>query len=1034
MIEQVVCSRVRYLFLSLTVLLCAGLRLELCAAEHARIRIRAHQPGVTEPVAVRAVIERSDGEIVPGEWGDSNWPPVAIRGKAMTPDMTVEVPVGQTRLTLAKGPDYFPLTIVTNLAEPNRTYTIEASLQPVFDLYQKGWRAGDAHIHFYHGDGQVFRGPEEAYAICAAGGLNFASLAGEHFGAPTLNQDQSRRVWKPYEATDCRIWLGAESPKNAWGHHAAILYDPWSVRDSLPYHHGLYEVHRQGGVVFPVHPDRVFPFRDFAGERSLFPLNNHYKYYPIAALAGHLIDGWSGISDEPANANMLPPYFALLRLGYKIPLLADSDFCMDRANNGLKGVGFWLNYLQLEGHEVTPAAVATAIRKGRVMSTSGPLVLFSIDDASSGDILPADGRERTVRIQASHTFNPWTLGTRTFSQAAECKIDRIDLFRNAEVLRSWTPDAPTADLSLTIAESDEAQYMVRVLGNEGVWMAGYASPIYFTRQPDAERQPEVFKMLVNGRLYDAATGNSLTGTVSSVRYGRVDWTIGTDEQGRFRARVPIDAELVARDANGRNFSRNLFHDEAAYAFCHYLPERFTNKAEAIEPFRELIREVTWEFPLGFQLADSYVRRELSGDFSIEDVVVLSAPERWPDKKSSELAMLFTDKTQVQPGDILNFAVLIRAPQSGKVGENISIGCYAWDPRQPRVYTRYGTLLEARERTGLMDFGDGFYLLKSSVLVPEWAANSTRTTGGLRISAAVRQGFSALEDVNLIVPVGPTRRELLVSTTWDGMPATWGDSGHGPCGFFRESFQARYPDYRTMAVRLKVGGLRIRVEPKHDTAHHPDADDAVFTDHFYYDGQCEPEYRNVAFRDRVRSQPEETDFSSVPLQDPPDETAPDIALMEPLERAEVTSPVSFYFHVEDAGLSGAGRATLLVNSEAVAESHEMGPSQLELPPGEYRWQIEALDRAGNSARSDQRTFTVIDPAHNYSEPLLELSPSTATQLNLLLTVRPNQNYFLETTTDLLDWRVFLRTNAASQTISISDPLTTNAVKIYRIQGR
>ena len=43
------------------------------------------------------------------------------------------------------------------------------------------------------------------------------------------------------------------------------------------------------------------------------------------------------------------------------------------------------------------------------MSTTGPLVLFSIDSAMSGDTLPADGASRTVRIEASHTF-----GWRTF--------------------------------------------------------------------------------------------------------------------------------------------------------------------------------------------------------------------------------------------------------------------------------------------------------------------------------------------------------------------------------------------------------------------------------------------------------------------------------------------------------------------------------------------------------------------------------------------------------------------------------------------
>ena len=43
----------------------------MAASGTAFLKIRATQPGYPEPVAVRAIIQKSDGSYVPGEWGAS---------------------------------------------------------------------------------------------------------------------------------------------------------------------------------------------------------------------------------------------------------------------------------------------------------------------------------------------------------------------------------------------------------------------------------------------------------------------------------------------------------------------------------------------------------------------------------------------------------------------------------------------------------------------------------------------------------------------------------------------------------------------------------------------------------------------------------------------------------------------------------------------------------------------------------------------------------------------------------------------------
>jgi hypothetical protein len=927
------------------------------------LTIRARQPGVAQPVCVRAEILKSDGTYLEGEWLTPSYPVVQLHGKAMSPGTPVQVPSGLTRITIGRGPDYKPLTITTNLTGDT---TLDVTLQPVFDLYNRGWRSSEMHLHYLHGENEIIRTPQQAWAICSGGGLDSVLFCEEHYGANTLTRQQMFDLWTPFASTETKLGMGVEEPKNAWGHYENSAYDPWSVRSAPPYYWGIRTVHEQGGVAVPVHPGRMFPSRYYDdpsnGSRLwfLFPFNNFLKSYPMDVLIGHLMDGWSGVSDEPYTPTVLPPYFQLLNSGYRIPLMADSDFCMDRINNGGKSTGFWMTYCYLGGEPVSRAAIAEAIRKGRVMSTTGPLVLFTIDNAISGDTLPADGAARTVRIDANYSFNPWTLKSTKFDGSAPCQIAQIDLFRNGQIIQTWTPNTPTASVQRTISESSSnSWYMVRVVGNQAQWMAGYASPIYFGA-PNRRRQPPVFKSLIQGRLYDSVSGNALTGTVSSVRYGTTNWTIPTDPQGRFQARVPIDAELVAADSAGRTFTQSIMQQESVYRFCNYLAENYsTNQGASVSALSNIVGQMRWEFPLGYKLSPSYVRTNLSGDASMSGFSVLSAPAHTGGKSYAEIAMVLLDKTRVQPGDTVNFAVIYHSPQNPPTGLLV-VEWKGWNSNNPSMYNKaHQSFGDFNSTASLVNLGGGFYLRSGSVVIPAWVSNIAPTTGGVLMFVTVRPAGNISETAQLLLPLGPTRRELLVNTTWDGFPATWSDMGVGPCNFRRDytDLLTRYSDYRNMAVRLTLNGQQLTLNPKVDTAHVADADDAVFYEQFYYDGQCEPQYRNINFRDPVRAQPPPTDFSSVPINDPADVTAPFAVAIEPANGVTVPEGVTrLYFTVDDAGVSEPCSATVFVDGQAVTNT-SVSPVALSLPRGQHMWQVQGIDSAGNSSFSALNLFTV-----------------------------------------------------------------------------
>jgi hypothetical protein len=1004
------------------------------ASATANLSIQAKVAGKTNLVCVRAMIKQSNGTYVAGDWGPDSWPPVEFRGKAISPTDIIPVPTGPTVITIGKGQDYLPQTITTNLSNDGQTYTIDVTLQPQMGLFDRGWVAGDAHVHFNHGGGDTNRAPADVFKLATAAGYNFISLAQEHYGATTLTRQQMYDTWKVYDGSECVFWLGVEEPKNQWGHHAAILYDPWSIRSAVPYSQGENDVHQQGGVIYAVHPERWYPLRQSGSSYPLYPVNNQFKAFSLEALTGHLLDGWSAVSDEAYNSTTLVCYSKLLAMGYKIPMLADSDYCFDGINNGSHGLGFWMTYFNLEGNPLSQAAVCNAIRKGRVMCTTGPLVQFSIDGAISGDTLPADGTSHTVHIEASFKFNPWTLSYSNFNSNAPVAITEVDLFRNGQIFKSWTPNATTFQVDQPIVETtNNSYYMVRVVGTDPTWLTGYASPIYFQNIP-TPRQPPVFKMEVRGRLYDSATGSNLVGQISCVRYGQTNWTIPTDSAGLFRARVPIDADLVAQDSSGRTFTQNVLKYEPAYAFLNYVPDNYGGtKDVAVDDFSNIVSQVTWEFPMGLQAAASYVRTNLTGNLSFSNLSILSTPAPFAGKTNTEIVMLLVDKTQVQVGDTINYAAIFRQPQNKTPTEELGVVWTGWDPVHPRMYTKYQTLIQQSiGTTGHTNMGNGFYMRAGSFVVPSWVTNDTSTTAAMQMRASVKSG-QYFETAYLQLRMGPTRRELLVSTTSDGFPATWGQTGAGPCSFFRDIYDVRYADYRGMTARLIAGGQQILISPLSDTAHVADADNATFYDNFYYDGQCEPQYRNIPFRDPVRAQPPEPDYTSVTLQDPPDTTPPFVALLSPFDGATVSNqPTRFFYFVDDTGLSGFSTATLLIDGQPAVVATTNNPILLNLNTGSHTWQVRASDNAGNSGISAIRTFTVVNGSGTNTQPVLSsFSFVQPQQFSFQFNSVPGQNYSLQFASNLSAWTTFALTNAATNVVNASDSNAATPFKFYRI---
>ena len=132
-----------------------------------------------------------------------------------------------------------------------------------------------------------------------------------------------------------------------------------------------------------------------------------------------------GLKDELAAAYVNRSVIHLAFLQYDAAL-ADSDACFDRPALSRKAPGFWTTYLHIgRGAAVDHAALATAVREGRTMATTGPLLLFRIDDQISGSTLPPDGRPHVVEIRAFQAHHNWSLATKDATRGTPTGIARV---------------------------------------------------------------------------------------------------------------------------------------------------------------------------------------------------------------------------------------------------------------------------------------------------------------------------------------------------------------------------------------------------------------------------------------------------------------------------------------------------------------------------------------------------------------------------------------------------------------------------------
>jgi Tol biopolymer transport system component len=477
-----------------------------------RLRLRVLGPD-GQPIAARVYVDASDGR---------HYTPDGLFHRSMMVfdrhyfhmdgDVEVEVPAGPTRIETLHGWEYVPKRVTLDVpAGGVQTATIR--MERLVDLRAQGWYSGDGHVHDLH---QGFGLTHEAF---------FRQLVAEDLSVTfaLIHMDGTRLMGRWGDLTGVPSPLSTPSHILQYGQefrgglgHIGMI----GVREFiLPFVGGaggtayaqpaldsryLAGARAQGGLAGFMHPYTSTPRTPANAASSLVALDLALglgDYYDIGAL----------YSDELASADF---YYRLLNAGFRLPATGGTDNFSD----------VWLDpppgsdrtFARLSG-PLTLQNWSEAIKGGRTVFSTGPLLLLQVDGRQPGDEIAVPATAPTaMRVKAE--------------VMSIAPIETVEILVNGKIVhatRSTNPLRASVDVSIELPQ--------------GGWVAarttGPKSPYLGDDYAFAQTSP-VYVVRGGRRFVDPTDVQFLADTVDAIwtRVERARWQSDAERES-FRAAI-----------------------------------------------------------------------------------------------------------------------------------------------------------------------------------------------------------------------------------------------------------------------------------------------------------------------------------------------------------------------------------------------------------------------------------------------------------------------------------------------------------------
>ncbi len=310
-------------------------------------------------------------------------------------NIELEVPVGEVRVTATRGLASVPARATGTVRAGDATRVVVVP-QRLWEPQGAGWFSGDHHFHLNYG-GQFDLAPTDLTLPMLAEDLDVGTpmLANLH----NRYEDQDQWGWTSGAARPL-IGFAQEVRSHFLGHVGLIgtreLVWPWTWgpgyesygRDDRTNAEALAAGRAQGGLGIYVHPvsQQTEPF----GERGLTSIP--VALVPDAVMGAfdllELVCLWSN------NVGTTELWYRLLNAGLDIMPSGGTDAMTDLHRT--MALGSARVYVRPQG-PMTWGSYLAALKAGRSLVTTGPLLEFSVNGAGPGEVVAAGG-EVDVRL------------------------------------------------------------------------------------------------------------------------------------------------------------------------------------------------------------------------------------------------------------------------------------------------------------------------------------------------------------------------------------------------------------------------------------------------------------------------------------------------------------------------------------------------------------------------------------------------------------------------------------------------------------
>jgi hypothetical protein len=338
------------------------------------------------------------------------------------------VPAGEYRVTIARGFEYTAFERDVSV-KAGKTTSVSAELSRVVDT--KGWIAADLHLHAMPSPDAIQPLTDRVRALVATGVE--VGVATDHNKVTDYRPVIAELKVGRWLASVIGDEVTTREP--AWGHFnvfpLAAGGEPVPFRGVTP--HALFSAARVAG---PLGPETIVQVNH--------PRMGNIGYFDLLRFDPEDVKGWARrvtVADTTFEAievfngdhyNAIPKveecmrdWYALLDAGYRVTATGNSDshklvFHEPGVPRNLVGVA------NDDPATFDERAFVAAVRKGKVVVSSGPFIRFTANGRQVGESVPHGAVELAVEVDAP----PWV------------DVDKVELVRRGQSIATWSAPFP----------------------------------------------------------------------------------------------------------------------------------------------------------------------------------------------------------------------------------------------------------------------------------------------------------------------------------------------------------------------------------------------------------------------------------------------------------------------------------------------------------------------------------------------------------------------------------------------------------------